>query len=100
AGRVKIDLSYFNYQYGSDRKCSAKFYRAFGKPRKNGASFEENHVNLAAAVQKVLEDKILKICRILKARTKSEYLVLSGGVALNSVMNGRILQEGIFKDLF
>ncbi len=57
-------------------------------------------MDVAAAFQKVLEDKALQICGILKERTDAEYLVVGGGVALNSVMNGRIVRESGFKDIY
>ncbi|MCU7853091.1 MAG: carbamoyltransferase [Candidatus Thiodiazotropha sp. (ex Monitilora ramsayi)] len=97
---VTIDLSYFNYQNWSRRRCSDKFYSTFGKPRKNDGEFLDHHHDVAAAFQKVLEDKVLQICRYLEKRTKADHIVLAGGVSLNSVMNGRILRETRFNDLY
>ena len=98
--QVKIDLSYFNYQNWSHRRCSDKFYEVFGKPRGKSDEFLDHHNDVAAAFQKVLEDKVLQICRYLEKRTDADYLVIAGGVSLNSVMNGRILRETRFKDLY
>ncbi len=97
---VKVDLSYFTYQNWGKRRCSNKFYEVFGKPRGKNDEFNDNHHDVAAAFQKVLEDKVLELCRYLEKRTDAEYLVIAGGVSLNSVMNGRILRETRFKDLY
>jgi len=99
-GRVKMDLSYFNYQYLIKDSYSEKFLKVLGKPRDPKGEFKDNHVNAAAAFQRVLEDRVLEICNILYERTKADYLVISGGVSLNSVMNGRIVRETPFKDVY
>ncbi len=98
---IGVDLSYFNYQYYS-RRCGKKFYETFGQPReqKKDAVFEQRHLDVAAAFQKQLEECILKIARQLHERTHEDYLVVSGGVALNSVANGRLVRESGFKDLY
>lgn len=99
-GKVKIDLSYFNFQYLVKNTYSNKFVEVFGKPRDSNGPFEDRHKNAAAAFQKVLEDRVLEICDILYEKTKADYLVISGGVSLNSVMNGRIVRESKFKDVY
>jgi len=99
-GSITIDLSYFNYQFWEKQRCSKKFYDVFGPPRHPLKDFEKNHYDVAAAFQKVLEKKALELCSILKKKTDAEYLVIAGGVALNSVMNGRIIRESGFKDIY
>lgn len=99
-GQVIIDLSYFNYQNIVGKRCSKKFYKTFGKPRLPDGEFQQYHMDVAAAFQRVLEEKVLEICSILHKKTKAEYLVIAGGVALNSVMNGRIVRESSFKDVY
>ncbi len=99
-GRIHIDLSYFRYQNAGRQRCGRKFYDTFGAPRKKGEEFQSHHMDVAAAFQKVLEDKVLQICRILEQKTDADYLVIAGGVSLNSVMNGRLLRETRFKDLY
>lgn len=98
-GSIKIDLSYFNYQFWGYRRCSRKFYDTFGQPRKGG-DFADNHHNVAAAFQHVLEERALELCAILRKKTPHRHLVISGGVALNSVMNGRIVRESGFEDIY
>ena len=99
-GSILIDLSYFNYQYWGHQRCSQKFYKTFGPPRGRHDEFQDNHHNVAAAFQKVLEDKAMTLCRILKQKTNAQHLVIAGGVALNSVMNGRIVRESEFDDVY
>ncbi len=99
-GRVKVDLSYFNYQFWGYRRCSEKFYSIFGQPREAESEFEQYHMDVAAAFQKVLEETALKIAKILKQKTNAQYLVIAGGVSLNSVMNGRILREAGYDDIY
>lgn len=96
---VKVDLSYFSYQYWGYQRCSRKFHQTFGPPRRE-QEFADRHRDVAAAFQRVLEDRVLSICRRLRTETGADHLVLAGGVALNSVMNGRILRESGFKDLY
>jgi carbamoyltransferase len=98
-GAIKIDLSYFKYQFWGGQRYSPKFLATFGKPRKD-KEFESNHKNVAAAFQKVLEERALDLCAVLRKKTKSRYLIIAGGVALNSVMNGRILREAGFDDIY
>ncbi len=99
-GDIKIDLSYFNYQSLIKDRYSQKFIDIFGLPRDKNGPFEDHHQNVAAAFQHVLENKVLELCDILYAKTKADYLVISGGVSLNSVMNGRIVRESPFKDVY
>jgi carbamoyltransferase len=99
-GQVRLDLSYFGFQNWAWRRCSEKFYSVFGQPRGRYGEFEDHHNDVATAFQRVLEDKVLELCRILEDKTEADYLVIAGGVSLNSVMNGRILRETRFKDLY
>lgn len=98
-GVIRMDMSYFEHRFWRNQRCSPKFIAAFGSPRK-GKEFETNHKNVAAAFQKVLEERALNLCSVLRKRTKSRYLIIAGGVALNSVMNGRILREAGFDDIY
>lgn len=100
--QIWVDLSYFDYQYWGYTRCGAKFYETFGNPRKKDkrAPFEKHHLDLAAAFQRHLEECLLKLARTLRERTREEYLVISGGVSLNSVANGRLVRESGFKDVY
>jgi carbamoyltransferase len=81
-------------------RLSPKFYKKFGKRRQPDEEFSQRHMDMAAAFQEVLEDRVLEICDVLHRKTKSDYLVISGGVSLNSVMNGRVVRESKFKDIY
>lgn len=102
SGEIRIDLSWFDYPNFGSRRIGRKFVEAFGQPRKKEktAPFEKYHENVAASFQKVLEEKVLQMCRILERKSSAEHLVIAGGVSLNSVMNGRILRETRFKDVY
>lgn len=99
---IGVDLSYFRYQYYSTIRYSPKFVEAFGAPRNRDkrAPIEQHHLDVAAAFQFHLEECMLKLARGLHKRTGEDYLVISGGVALNSVANGRIVRESGFKDIY
>ncbi|MEX0738877.1 MAG: carbamoyltransferase C-terminal domain-containing protein [Pseudohongiella sp.] len=101
-GEIRMDLSWFEYQTFVPRRTSRKFVEVLGEPRQMlpTAPFEKYHENVAASFQKVLEEKVLEMCRLLERKSTAEYLVIAGGVSLNSVMNGRILRETRFKDVY
>ena len=99
-GKLHIDLSYFNFQNLDWERLSPKFYKEFGEGRRPGEEFTQRHMDMAACFQQVLEDRVLEICDVLYKKTKADYLVISGGVSLNSVMNGRIVRESKFKDVY
>lgn len=100
-GRIHVDTSYFNFQYWEQRIFNEKFVASFGKPRKKtDKGFEQHHLDTAAAFQEVLENRCLEVARVLKRKTGERYLIMAGGVALNSVMNGRLVRESEFEDLY
>ena len=100
-GTIHVDLSYFNYQFWEDDLCSEKFFEVFGHPRaRNKGEFKSNHLNTAAAFQHVLEERCLQLADIMKKKTGEKYLIIAGGVGLNSVMNGRVVRESGFDDIY
>lgn len=95
-GSYRLDLSYFNYCQGLTM-TSAKFHALFGgPPRKPESPLEQHHMDLAASIQKVTEEVMLRTARHAHAVTGRKNLCLAGGVALNCVGNGVILREGPF----
>jgi len=100
AGRIRMDRDHFSFADGGHQRFSPRFVERFGKPRHRDEPLETRHIDVAAAFQRVLEEKALDLCRILHERTGERHLVLSGGVALNSVMNGRIVRESPFEDIY
>ena len=99
-GGIHVDLSYFSFAFQGWQRCGPKFYEVFGPPRMPGQEFSDRHRDVAAAFQHVLEARVLELCSILHARTGCKHVVLGGGVALNSVVNGRIVRESPFEDVY
>jgi len=96
-GSFKLDMRYFGYGCGL-RMVNSRFEKLFGGPARTPESpLTQREMDLAASVQKVTEDVILRIVRHAHSLTRSENLCLAGGVALNCVGNGRIVREGPFK---
>ncbi|MEW6063424.1 MAG: carbamoyltransferase C-terminal domain-containing protein [Nanoarchaeota archaeon] len=100
SGNFKLDLSYFKFQYGGEPYYSKKFIEVFGQPRKESDPIEKRHEDIANSLQLVTEEAILHIANYLQKITGQKKLCLAGGVALNSVANGRIITETRFKDIF
>lgn len=99
-GTFRLDLRYFKYHRGF-RMTGRKFHKLFGRPPRQGETeLSQFHMDLAASIQEVTEEIVLKLARSLKAETGVENLCLAGGVALNCVANGKLLREGIFKDIW
>lgn len=99
-GSFKLDMSYFNYTTGLTM-TSKKFHKLFGQePRKRESEVTEFEMDIAASIQEVTEEIVLKLARNAAKITGSKNLCLSGGVALNCVANGKILQEKIFENIF
>jgi len=99
-GSFRFDMSYFIFHY-ADRMPSKKLCRLLGGPVRNKESdVDKRHKDIAAALQLVTEDILTKIlCHVHKA-TKQDDVVISGGVALNSVYNGKILRNTPFKRIW
>jgi carbamoyltransferase len=97
----EIDLSYFNFHlYGPARWMSDKFIEVFGPPRSSTAPLEQRHFDIAHSVQIAVEDVALALARQLRERTSSQNLCMAGGVALNILMNSRIINESGFDNFF
>lgn len=99
-GSFRLDTRYFSYETGL-QMTSRKFHELFGgPPRRPGSPLTEKHKDIAASIQKVTEEVILKICRHLRRESGEKFLCMAGGVALNCVANGRVLREAGFEDLW
>jgi carbamoyltransferase len=99
-GSFVLDLSHFDYPQGL-RMTSEKFHRLFGgPPRSPESEMTQREMDLAASIQQVTEMILLRMVRHVHQRTGMRHLCLAGGVALNSVANGRILTEGPFEDIW
>ena len=99
-GSFRLNMEYFNYPAGL-KMTNARFNELFGgEPRKPESPLTQKEMDLAASLQVVTEEVMLKIASYIHKTTGAEYLCLAGGVALNCVANGRILREGPFKDIW
>jgi len=98
-GAFRVNFDWFGYQRQSGW-LSRRFNDRFGPPRRPVSELTELHRNLAYAVQDVIEEAALHVARRLRQRTGSRNLCLGGGVALNSVMNARLLREAGFEHVF
>ncbi|MGH0029751.1 MAG: carbamoyltransferase family protein, partial [Myxococcota bacterium] len=99
-GSFKLDMRYFAYDYGLTM-TNDRFAKLFGEPvRKMEGPMEQFHWDMAASVQKVTEEIVLRMARDLHAKTGMKNLVMAGGVALNCVANGRLIREGPFENLW
>jgi len=99
-GSFKLNMKYFAYDYGLTM-TNQKFDKLFGEPRRESESkMEQFHWDMAASVQRVTEEIMLRIVRDLHQKTGLKNLCMAGGVALNCVSNGRIVREGPFENLW
>ena len=99
-GSFRLDMQYFNYAAGSTM-TGPRFDRLFGgPPRRPESPIEPRHTDLAASIQAVTEEVVLRAGRHLRLKSGLNQLVMAGGVALNCVANGRLLREGVFDDLW
>lgn len=100
-GTFRLDQSYFDYCTGL-KMTSAKFDKLFGRPvrRPEIDQLEQFHMDMAASVQAVTEEIVLRITRSLAKEYSIPNLCLAGGVALNCVANGKILRDGAFKNIW
>ena len=99
-GSLAMDMRYFNYCQGLTM-TSLEFDDLLGGPPRHAESMiTQREMDLAASIQKVTEEVVLRMARHAKEITGAKYLCLAGGVALNCVANGVLLREGIFDDIW
>ncbi|MGH8614498.1 MAG: carbamoyltransferase family protein, partial [Gammaproteobacteria bacterium] len=96
-GSFRLNLSYFDYCTGL-RMTNRRFDELFGgPPRQPDQLLTQHHLDLAASIQMVTEEVVLRLTRALATEAGAENLCLAGGVALNCVANGKVLRDGRFK---
>ena len=99
-GSFRLDMRYFDYCAGLSM-TNGRFDALFGGPaRRPQERLTERHLDLAASIQAVLEEAVLRMTRALAAETGARNLCLAGGVALNCVANGKILRDGRLRGLW
>ena len=123
-GSFELDMDYFCYHYSTEKTYNSKFTYLFGTPRDPKSNFftpstgypsyfgekpqnydeagRENqyYADIAASIQAVTEEAVLKMANCLHEETRSTRLCMAGGVALNSVANGKILKDTPFEELY
>jgi carbamoyltransferase len=117
-GSFWLDMDYFSFHHSMENTFSRKFEQLFGEPRVKDSDFythgtglpehysndllksNQYYADVAASVQRTTEDAIINIANYLHKRTGSKRLSMAGGVAFNSVANGRILRETPFEELY
>jgi carbamoyltransferase len=120
-GSIRLNMDYFSFDhstkntynqkfvdlFGAARKPESEFYTTVTHPKKDhpqwsdqAASQNQHYADVAASIQTATEEIMLKMARHAHAATGSKNLVIAGGVALNSVANGRIIKETPFEDVF
>jgi len=121
SGGIRLNLEYFDFQHSTSRTFSDKFVQLFGPPRVHESDFftpsthprkdhplwddataakNQHYADIAASIQTVTEETLLRMARHAHETTGLKHLAMAGGVALNSVANGRILRETPFEEVF
>ncbi len=117
-GSFWVDMNYFSYHYSPRHTFNSRFVDLFGEPRAPESEFfttttdsklnpndpavkkNQYYADVAASIQLVTEETMLKMARQAHRETRLKKLCMAGGVALNSVANGRILRETPFEDVY
>ncbi|HQS83378.1 MAG: hypothetical protein B7Y25_00150 [Alphaproteobacteria bacterium 16-39-46] len=100
-GSFRLNMDYFDFCTELRMTNDEKFEALFGESRRESESpLRQFDMDLAASIQKVLEKAVIRLATHLQKVTGQQNLCLAGGVALNCVANGKLLQEGIFKDIY
>lgn len=99
-GSFNLNLDYFDY-CGGLRMTNSKFSQLFGLPIRGSEDLlTQKHMDIAASLQAVLEEVVLKLTRHIQKETGINNICLAGGVALNCVANGKVLRDGKFKNIW
>ncbi|MET0013172.1 MAG: carbamoyltransferase [Sedimenticola sp.] len=99
-GTFRLNMDYFNYCTGLTM-TNEKFNELFGAPpREPEGDIGQREMDIAASIQKVTEEVVIRLARTVREETGCQYLCLAGGVALNCVANGELLRTGIFDDIW
>ncbi len=100
-GSFRLDMSYFNYTTGLTM-TNNKFAKLFGEPvrKTEDGLLTQFHMDIAASIQHVTEEIVLKLTRSLAKEYGITNLCMAGGVALNCVANGKVLRDGAFKNIW
>tara|TARA_B110000858_G_scaffold174222_1_gene206616 strand:- start:1198 stop:2991 length:1794 start_codon:yes stop_codon:yes gene_type:complete len=99
-GSFQLNMKYFNYPVGLTM-TNSNFSKLFGQPvRSPDTKIDKFHMDIAASIQKATEEIVIKIVKSLKKKYNINHLCLAGGVALNCVVNGKIINQKLFKEVW
>jgi carbamoyltransferase len=99
-GSFRLDQSYFNYCTGLSM-TNGRFHALFGsEPRAESDPLTQREMDLAASIQAVTDEVVLRLTRAIAAETGAKNLCLAGGVALNCVANGKVVRDGKFDEIW
>jgi carbamoyltransferase len=96
-GSLLLNMKYFRFATGLTMTYDKKWENCLELNEDRKESHTRDIMNLALAIQQVCEETVIKLAKTTKSLTKAEYLVMAGGVALNSVANGKLLETGLLK---
>ncbi|HNY01351.1 MAG TPA: carbamoyltransferase [Bacteroidales bacterium] len=100
-GSLLLNMKYFQFATGLRMTHDKRWQQLFGIPPRNPETpLSQDYMNMALAIQQVLEDIVLRLADTARRLTGCANLVMAGGVALNSVANGKLLKTGLFKDIW
>jgi len=100
-GSILLNMKYFHFATGLKMTNDKKWKELFGiPPRKEESALTQDYMNMALAIQQITEEVVIRLARTAKELTGCKNLVMAGGVALNSVANGKLLAAGIFDDIW
>ncbi|MCM8786240.1 MAG: hypothetical protein NC899_08440, partial [Candidatus Omnitrophica bacterium] len=100
-GSLKLNMDFFGFTTSSKMVNEKKWIELFGiPPRKPESEILQEYADMAYAIQKILEEILIKMAKYLKNISKEKYLVIGGGVGLNCVANSKLLEEKIFEDIW
>ena len=99
-GSYNVDTNYFNLNNTKENLLSEKFYSIFGKGRKKGEKLKTIHYQLAASLQKIVENTIINMIFNFNKKLRFKNICLGGGVFMNSVMNGKIAENFSNNEIF
>jgi carbamoyltransferase len=99
-GTFRLDVTFLDHHLAKHRRYSDKAVAVLGPPRNPGEPFTQRHFDIAASVQKAMEETVFHMLRHLARRTGSKNLCLAGGCALNSLLNGKIQDRTPFENLY
>jgi carbamoyltransferase len=100
-GSILLNMKYFDFATGLRMSNDSRWKKLFGlPPRQEESELTQDYMNMALAIQQVTEEVVLKLAATARELTGCKNLAMAGGVALNSVANGKLLESGLYDDIW